>query len=164
MVKKRATSRELFVMGCMMTGLLTRGSAAGLKTTELDADRPLNDRDDDCEIEVRGTINVSTAPALRDKLVNLIDSGCRSLKIDVQRVEFLDGSGLGVLVGAMQRIRANGGSLELIGTSQRLIRILAMTGLDKAFDVPTSVRARVSVQSLFEIGDDTPESDRAIMS
>lgn len=140
-----------------MTDPTLRESPAGLKTTDLIADRPLGDPHDDCEMAVSGDIDISTAPALRDKLVNLIDSGCRSLKIDVQRVEFLDASGLGVLVGAMQRIRANGGSLELIGTSQRLIRIFAITGLDKAFGVPASVRSRVKAQSLFGIADDQPK-------
>lgn len=95
---------------------------------------------DNPEIEVLGDIDISSAPALRDRLVNLIDSGCRNLKLDIRRVEFLDTSGLGVLVGAMQRIRANGGSLELIGTSQRLLRIFAITGLDQAFGVPASAR------------------------
>ncbi|MBC7596399.1 MAG: STAS domain-containing protein [Kineosporiaceae bacterium] len=120
----------------------------------MNADRLLVDPHDNCEIEVSGDINVSTAPALRDQLLNAIDGGYRYLKIDVQRAEFLDASGLGVLVGASQRTRANGGSLELIGANKRLIQILAITGLDKDFGVATSARTRGNAQSLVEITED----------
>lgn len=137
-----------------MTDLLLRGSPAVPKGTALDADRPLADPHENCEIEVSGDINVSTAPALRDQLLNVIDGGYRYLKIDIQRAEFLDASGLGVLVGALQRARANGGSLELIGANKRLIQILAITGLDKVFGVAASVRTRVNAQSLVEIAED----------
>lgn len=141
-----------------MTDLLLRGSPAVPNETSIDADRPSADPHDNCEIEVSGDINVSTAPVLRDQLLNAIDGGYRYLKIDIQRAEFLDASGLGVLVGALQRARANGGSLELIGASKRLIQIFAITGLDKVFGVAASVRTRVNAQSFVETAEDQQEN------
>ena len=96
-----------------------------------------------CEINVDGVIDISTAPKLRDLLVNTIDNGTLHLTVDIDDVEFLDASGLGVLVGASKRIRAGGGSLKLICSNQRLLQIFQITGLAKAFGLPTSIRAPI---------------------
>ena len=53
-------------------------------------------------IAVGGEIDVYTAPKLRDGLVELINSGHYHLVIDLEGVDFLDSTGLGVLVGALE--------------------------------------------------------------
>lgn len=89
-------------------------------------------------IEVAGEIDVYTAPKLREAVVGVIDAGHTTLVIDIENVAFLDSTGLGVLVGALKRVRAEGGSLDIICTSERLMRIFEITGLDKVFGLHTS--------------------------
>jgi hypothetical protein len=58
-------------------------------------------------VEVGGEIDVYTAPRLREQLVDLVADGKYHLVVDMERVDFLDSTGLGVLVGA-RRLPAPG--------------------------------------------------------
>ncbi len=95
-------------------------------------------------VEVAGEIDVYTAPQLRERLINLVESGARQVVVDLGRVEFLDSTGLGVLVGALKRLRSAGGELTLVCAQERLLKIFRITGLDRVFTLYDSVDAAVS--------------------
>lgn len=90
-------------------------------------------------IEIGGEIDVYTAPRLRETIVTAVEAGHNRLIIDVQQVQFLDSTGLGVLVGALKRVRAEGGSLDIVCTQERILKIFEITGLDKVFGLHGSV-------------------------
>ncbi len=90
-------------------------------------------------VEVSGEIDVYTAPKLRETLVNLVDAGNYRLIVDMERVEFLDSTGLGVLVGGLKRVRAYDGGIDLVCTQGRILRIFRITGLSKVFAIFDSV-------------------------
>jgi anti-sigma B factor antagonist len=92
-------------------------------------------------VEIRGEIDVYTAPRVRENLLALIATGIRRLLIDLSRVEFLDSTGLGVLVGANRRLQSNGGSLRLICAQERLLKIFRISGLDSVFDIYDTVES-----------------------
>jgi anti-sigma B factor antagonist len=91
-------------------------------------------------VEVIGEIDVYTAPRLRETLASLIDNGNHRLIIDMQGVEFLDSTALGVLVGGLKRLRAHDGSIDLVCTQGKVLRILRITGLGKVFSIHDSVK------------------------
>jgi anti-sigma B factor antagonist len=95
-------------------------------------------------LEVGGEVDVYTAPVLRERLAQLIDGGARSVVVDLSRVDFLDSTGLGVLVGALKRLRAAGGGLSLVCTKEPLLKIFRITALDQVFTVHDSVEAATS--------------------
>ena len=95
-------------------------------------------------VEVSGEIDVYTAPKLREAIIKAVDRGHTRLIVDIKRVAFLDSTGLGVLVGALKRVRADGGSLDIVCTSDRLLRIFDITGLDRVFQIHGSVDAIVA--------------------
>lgn len=90
-------------------------------------------------IEIGGEIDVYTAPRLREAIVAAVEEGHHRLIIDVQKVDFLDSTGLGVLVGALKRVRADDGSLDIVCTHERILKIFEITGLDKVFGLHASV-------------------------
>lgn len=90
-------------------------------------------------IEIGGEVDVYTAPRLRESIVAAVEAGKHRLIIDVQKVEFLDSTGLGVLVGALKRVRADGGSLDIVCTQERILKIFQITGLDKVFGLHATV-------------------------
>lgn len=90
-------------------------------------------------IEVGGEIDVYTAPRLREAIITAVDAGHTRLVIDVRKVDFLDSTGLGVLVGALKRVRADGGSLDIVCTQERILKIFEITGLDKVFGLHATV-------------------------
>ena len=95
-------------------------------------------------IEVDGEIDVYTAPRLREAIVAAIESDHTRLIIDVEKVEFLDSTGLGVLVGALKKVRADGGTLDIVCTQERILKIFDITGLDKVFGLHRTVAEAIA--------------------
>ena len=89
-------------------------------------------------VSVGGEIDVYTAPKLRDKITELVADGRYHLVVDMEGVEFLDSTGLGVLVGGLKKVRANNGSLQLVCNQERLLKIFRITGLAKVFVIHRS--------------------------
>jgi anti-sigma B factor antagonist len=92
-------------------------------------------------VAVGGEIDVYTAPKLRDKITELVGDGRHNLVIDMESVDFLDSTGLGVLVGGLKKVRAHDGSMELICSQDRLLKIFRITGLAKVFTIHESESA-----------------------
>jgi anti-sigma B factor antagonist len=90
-------------------------------------------------VEVEGEIDVYTAPRLRELLIGLVNEGHYQLVVNMEKVEFLDSTGLGVLVGGLKRVRAHDGSLDLVCTQERILKIFRITGLTKVFGIHDTV-------------------------
>jgi len=90
-------------------------------------------------VSVGGEIDVYTAPKLRDKITELVGEGHHQLVIDMENVDFLDSTGLGVLVGRLKVLRKVGGSLRVVCTDERILRLFAITGLDRVLPIHDSV-------------------------
>lgn len=98
-------------------------------------------------IAVGGEIDVYTAPKLRERLISLVESESYQLIVDMEAVEFLDSTGLGVLVGGLKRVRAHDGWIDLVCTQSRILRIFRITGLNKVFDIYDTVPEAVAAHS-----------------
>jgi anti-sigma B factor antagonist len=105
---------------------------------DVDLTLATNEVDGATIIAVGGEIDVYTAPKLRDKITELVADGVYDLIVDMEAVEFLDSTGLGVLVGGLKKVRAHEGSLQLICTQDRLLKIFRITGLAKVFVIHDS--------------------------
>ena len=86
-------------------------------------------------IDVQGEIDISTAPRLRELLIDLVSTGSYQLVVNLDQVGFLDSTGLGVLVGARKRATEHEGALAIVCTRPNIVRLLDITGLDKVFPV-----------------------------
>ena len=95
-------------------------------------------------VAVGGEIDVYTAPKLRDTITELVAAGNYDLVIDMEQVEFLDSTGLGVLVGGLKKVRAHDGSLQLVCNQDRLLKIFRITGLAKVFTIHSSADAALT--------------------
>jgi anti-sigma B factor antagonist len=92
-------------------------------------------------LEVGGEVDVYTAPRLRERLVELVDAGARNVVVDLGGVEFLDSTGLGVLVGAMKRLRVAHGRFGLVCSKEPLLKIFRITALDQVFPIYPTIEA-----------------------
>jgi anti-sigma B factor antagonist len=93
---------------------------------------------------VAGEVDVYTAPKLREKLVELVSDGHYNIVVDMTKVEFLDSTGLGVLVGGLKRVRSHNGSLELVCDQERILKIFRITGLTKVFPIHDTLEEALS--------------------
>ena len=95
-------------------------------------------------VEVGGEIDVYTAPVLRERLNDLVGDGHHHLVVDMEHVDFLDSTGLGVLVGGLKRVRSHDGSLRLVCTQEKILKVFRITGLTKVFPIHDTVDEAVA--------------------
>jgi anti-sigma B factor antagonist len=86
-------------------------------------------------VHVGGEIDVYTAPMLREHLDEHISRGRHHLVVDLEDVPFMDSTGLGVLVGRLKLVRVKDGTLCLVCSSERILKVFSITGLDKVFQI-----------------------------
>lgn len=98
-------------------------------------------------LAARGEIDVAAAPELRERLVSLVEGGHAQLVVDLEDVDFIDSTGLGVLVGAVRRARAAEGDVRLVCTNSRLLKVFDVTGLDDVFVISESVVGAVEADA-----------------
>jgi anti-sigma B factor antagonist len=83
------------------------------------------------------------ANALNDQLRSLLDKKKTHVIIDLGDVQFINSSGLGMLIGGMSTMRKGGGELKLARASKKVQNLLEMTKLTTLFDVHETVKAAV---------------------
>jgi len=82
-------------------------------------------------VEVRGDVDLYSAPELRRRIAELIDAGKTLYAIDLTEASFVDSTTLRVLVGAIMRLRLRDGRLVLACAEPEILRVLEITGLDQ---------------------------------
>ena len=105
-------------------------------------------------ITVNGEIDVYTAPSLRERLNELVASGHYDLVVDMGGVEFLDSTGLGVLVGGLKRVRSHEGTLRLVCSQEKILKVFRITGLTKVFPIHASLEEALAAESADAPGPD----------
>ena len=120
-----------------------------------------SDSPDSTVVAVGGEIDVYSAPKLREKLISLVESGSYHLIIDIEAVEFLDSTGLGVLVGGLKRVRAHDGWIDLVCTQGRILRIFRITGLSRVFNIYDSVVDAIAAHAAPPAADGAEGTDPA---
>jgi anti-sigma B factor antagonist len=86
-------------------------------------------------IAVHGQADLHTAPQLRAAITTALDSGASGLVIDLSEASFIDSMTLGVLLGAVKRLRPSGGRVSVVCTDSHIRRIFEITLLDRVFSI-----------------------------
>jgi len=95
-------------------------------------------------VAVTGELDMASAPRLRQELVSLAAMGRRAVVIDLAGVDFLDSTGLGVVLGALKRVRAAGGDLALARAEPQVAKVFDITRLSDIIPLHDTVEAAVS--------------------
>ena len=86
-------------------------------------------------VDLTGEIDVYTSPKVKDAITELIDQEHYNLVINLEKVRYIDSTGLGVLIGGLNRVREHGGSVNLVCTNPQIKKIFDITGLVKIFGI-----------------------------
>ncbi len=84
-------------------------------------------------VAVEGEADLHTAQELRAAINDAIDEGATSLVVDLSDATFIDSMTLGVLLGAVKRLRPVGGQVSVVCTDVNIRRIFEITLLDRVF-------------------------------
>jgi anti-sigma B factor antagonist len=93
---------------------------------------------DTATLHLKGELDAASAPALREQVVRLISEGRTNLVFDCDGLDFIDSTGLGVLIGGRARCLAANGSVALASVRPALQRLLTVTGIDGLFPEHTA--------------------------
>lgn len=85
-------------------------------------------------IHVGGELDVYTAPRLKEALAEALNGGDRFV-LDLSRVQFIDSTGLGVLVAGQQQARVASSDFFLVLDDPYLLKIFRITGFDGVFSI-----------------------------
>jgi anti-sigma B factor antagonist len=91
--------------------------------------------EDPAVVQVTGDLDCYTAPRLRAALLELVADEPRRVILDLTDSTFIDSTGLGVLVGGLNRFRKHGGDMVLRAPSPTTIRLFEVTGMTKLFQI-----------------------------
>ena len=94
-------------------------------------------------ITVTGEIHVTTAPDFSARLGDAIAAGTRSVVIDLSGVEFIDSTGLSVLLNGLRRVTRAGGRMALVISNPTVLRLFEVTRLDSTFDIQPTREAAI---------------------
>lgn len=90
-------------------------------------------------VGVTGEIDVASAPALRDRLLGLLNRGTVSLVVDLRGVTFMDSTGVGSLLRIHHRQSLLGGSVHFVADQNAVLRVLDLMQLRKRLHVSPTV-------------------------
>jgi anti-sigma B factor antagonist len=97
-------------------------------------------------LDLAGRLWVQEQP-LHDQVRALLDEGYRFLILNLEKVDYIDSSGLGQLVSIWTSVRSRNGNIVLLRPTERVRRLLRTTALYIVFDVfDDEERARVHVR------------------
>ena len=97
-------------------------------------------------VDVEGEVDIRTAPRLRELLTDLASKDNCQLVVNMDRVGFLDSTGLGALVGGAKRAQARDGWLDLVCTREPILKVFRVTGLTKVFGIHQTVDQAIAAR------------------
>src|SRR5258708_39421983 len=87
-------------------------------------------------VAISGQVDLATAPALKERMLELVTGGHEHLGCDLTSTEFLDSTALGALVSVLKRLRTKGGEMRLVCTSPASRKVFDSTRAAPRLPVP----------------------------
>ena len=87
-------------------------------------------------MDLSGRITLGEASvAVRDAINDLMDKGNKKILLNLTDVNYIDSSGIGLLVSSLTNVRSHGGELKLVNITKRIRDLLQITKLFSLFDI-----------------------------
>jgi anti-sigma B factor antagonist len=95
---------------------------------------------------VENRLDAALAPQFRDRMKELIEVGHHSIILNLDRVNFIDSSGLGVIVSSLKMLGGQG-DLILCGAQGTVASLFKLTRMDKVFPMYSTLEQATQVTS-----------------
>ena len=129
----RPQGKKMF--GRHTSGVICRSMSGSVENHQGPGGRPL--------IRVEGDADVTVAPAL-DEAIEEAAAGQSVVIVDLSEATLIDSRTIGVLANWVEKLRAAGGDLPLVGASADILRLFRTIGLEGSFNffpTPEAVEA-----------------------
>ncbi|HPF16566.1 MAG TPA: STAS domain-containing protein [Thermotogota bacterium] len=96
-------------------------------------------------VNLVGELDMSNAIDFKNQIINeFVSKGELNIALDFENMEYIDSSGLGVIVSLHKRCKLNGGRLAIFSLNDTLTRLFKLTSLDKALNLYPDIDSLVS--------------------
>lgn len=98
-------------------------------------------------IHISGELDAYMADDVRERVEEVLGSGARWLLIDLTDVEYLDSTGLGIMVGAAKRANDRNGDIAIVCHRPTVLRVFEISGTKELLNVvPTLAEAKALLE------------------
>ena len=94
----------------------------------------IND-DGSIEIKPMGEVDIYTSPELKNKIFELIGEKKADIIINGENLEYIDSTGLGVLMSIYKKMQEKNLNLQIINLKPNIYKLFDITGLNKVFNI-----------------------------
>ncbi|MHA6253006.1 STAS domain-containing protein [Oceanobacillus sp. CAU 1775] len=96
--------------------------------------------DNQTVLTVSGEIDAYTAPKLKQAFQPMLEEENQEIIVDLEKVSYMDSTGLGVFIGVLKSAKEKGSSLELINIQERVYRLFHITGLEEIMNLKAIIQ------------------------
>jgi len=122
---------------------------------EMDLQISVRRNGDVAVIDLAGEVDAYTSARFREVMIDIIDDGGVNLIVSMAKVEYIDSSGLGALVGGLKRTSERKGRIVLVCDQSQVRKVFEITGLEKVFPIfDTEQEALEAARALTSAGRD----------
>ena len=93
----------------------------------------IDTKNDFWEVSLAGELDVSTADELKKSLHKLVDEKNINIKLNLENLDYIDSTGLGVMIGILKRLKIENKEVYIEKPKNNVRKIFNITGLDKVF-------------------------------
>lgn len=101
-------------------------------------------------VAIEGELDIATADDLREHVQQAMDEHGPWLILDLSALDFMDSSGLNVIISTYRSVREAGGALSLAALNERVTKVVRLVGLHRQVPVHQNVTAAVSAMDAQE--------------
>jgi anti-sigma B factor antagonist len=87
------------------------------------------------EIKPIGEVDIYTSPEFKNKVIEIIETKEVNILINAEELEYIDSTGLGVLMSILKKIKENELNIKIINLKPNIYKLFDITGLNKVFNI-----------------------------
>ena len=87
------------------------------------------------EIKPVGEVDIYTSPELKNKIFQLIEEKNQDILINGEGLDYIDSTGLGVLMGIYKKLQEKSLNIKVINLKPNIYKLFDITGLNKVFNI-----------------------------
>jgi len=91
--------------------------------------------DNTLEIQPIGEVDIYTSPELKNKIYELIDEKKLDILINGSNLDYIDSTGLGILMGIYKKLKENNLNIKITNLKPNIYKLFDITGLNKIFNI-----------------------------
>lgn len=93
-------------------------------------------------VEIEGEVDTYTSSKIKQDILKIVENNSK-LIISLEKVKFIDSTGLGILIGILKKVKEKEGEMVIVSPNSYINQIFEITGLFKVFKIVENVQQAI---------------------